>query len=207
MAETQKRNQRSVWNSFRVEQGFKQRQILRLLLLTMLNVLVSTGAFVAFHNYELTTAHSSGLYVQPPPSVVRIAIVWAALMAGLGGLFALMTGLLMTHRMAGPIHNFKQELQRIEEGQPPRPISVRRGDEFADVALALNGALEALWIRSGASASEGALALDLDSIRAVHVEILEGLETFDLSALPEQERRQAEAWREQMLDLESKLNT
>jgi hypothetical protein len=191
MAETQKRNQRSVWNSFRVEQGFKQRQILRLLLLTMLNVLVSTGAFVAFHNYELTTAHSSGLYVQPLPSVVRIAIVWAALMAGLGGLFALMTGLLMTHRMAGPIHNFKQE----------------RGDEFADVALALNGALEALWIRSGASASEGALALDLDSIRAVHVEILEGLETFDLSALPEQERRQAEAWREQMLDLESKLNT
>lgn len=206
MGDENERKKRSIWNSFTVEQGFKQRQIMRLLFLTGLNVLVSTGAFVAFHNYEVTAVHSGGLYDAPGPSVLRIAIVWAALMAGLGGLFALMTGLLMTHRMAGPIHNFKQELQRIEQGQAPRPIQVRRGDEFADMALALNGALEALWTRSGGAAADGALALDLDEIRAAHVEILEGLETFDMSSLPEAERGQAEAWRERMRDLEAKLN-
>ncbi len=206
MPKTQHPHKRSVWNSFNVEQGFKQRQIMRLLFLTMLNVLVSTGAFVAFFNYEMSAGWGSGPYAQPAPSVVRIAIVWAALMAGLGGLFALMTGLLMTHRMAGPIHHFKQELRRIEAGEAPRPIRLRRGDEFTDVAVALNGALETLWQRSGAAASDGALALDLDTIRAVHVEILEGLETFDFAALPEEQRRQAEAWRDQMRDLETKLN-
>jgi methyl-accepting chemotaxis protein len=206
MAQARNRHRRSVWNSFSVEQSFKQRQIMRLLFLTFLNVLVSTGAFVAFHDYELSSSAGVGLYDQPTPSVVRIAIVWAALMAGLGGLFALMTGLLMTHRMAGPIHNFKRELLRIAEGEAPRPIRVRSGDEFADVALALNAALEALWARSDAAATDGALALDLDTIRSVHVEILEGLETFDLRALPEDERIQAEAWREQMRDLETKLN-
>jgi len=40
----------------------------------------------------------------------------------------------LTHRMAGPIHGFKNELHRIEEGHAPRPIGVRQGDEFEDVA-------------------------------------------------------------------------
>lgn len=204
MAETEKPYRRSMWNSFNVEPGFKQRQIMRLLFLTGLNVLVSTGAFVAFHNYELAT-HSGGLYAQPAPSVVRIAIVWAALMAGLGGLFALMTGLLMTHRMAGPIHNFKRELEAIAEGRAPQPIRVRKGDEFADVAMALNGALQVLSARGQGTASEGALALDLDSIRAAHQEVLAGLESFDLGALSDADRERAEAWRDQMRDLQAKL--
>ena len=202
MTETQ-RHRRSVWNSFNVEPGFKQRQIMRLLFLTGLNVLVSTGAFIAFHDYEL--ANHSGVYGQPAPSVVRIAIVWAALMAGLGGLFALMTGLLMTHRMAGPIHNFKRELRAIAEGRTPQPIRVRKGDEFADVAAALNGALDVLSARGGETSNEGALALDLESVRAAHVEILAGLESFDFSALPEADRERAEVWREQLRDLQAKL--
>ncbi len=203
MAETQ-RHKRSVWNSFNVEPGFKQRQIMRLLFLTGLNVLVSTGAFIAFHNYEITS-HGSGLYAQPAPSVVRIAIVWAALMAGLGGLFALMTGLLMTHRMAGPIHCFKRELRAIAEGRAPQPIRVRRGDEFADVATALNDALGVLSARAGEPGNEGALALDLESVRAAHAEILAGLESFDHAGLPDADRERAETWREQMRDLQAKL--
>ena len=201
MPEQRPVQRRSLWNLFNIEQGFQQRQIVRLLVLTGLNVAISTGAFVVFHGYELSgrANPSLPLYETPTPGLLRIAIVWAALMAGLGGLFALLTGLLMTHRMAGPIHKFKAELQRIEAGQAPRPIRLRRGDEFVDVAEALNGALEALWTRSGPLADEGALALDLEAARALHAEILDGLD-------PHPEPAQLDAWRERMLALREKLD-
>lgn len=199
------RKKRSVWNAFAIEQGFKQRQIGRLLFLTFLNVTVSTGAFIAFHNYEIGSVRHPGLYQVPGPGILRIAVVWAALMAGLGGLFALMTGLLMTHRMAGPIHHFKQELQRIASGDAPRPIHVRRGDEFADVADALNDALEALWTRGSDSGDAASLALTQDELRAAHAQILEGVDGLDLDALADSDRARVESWRATMRALEEKL--
>lgn len=208
MPESSSANRRSVWNLFNIEQSFQQRQIVRLLALTGLNVVISTGAFVAFHSYELTGHANPGLplYETPTPSLLRIAIVWAALMAGLGGLFALLTGLLMTHRMAGPIHKFKNELQRIEAGQAPRPIRLRQGDEFVDMAEALNGALEALWTRSGSPGAEGALALDLEATRALHGEILDAFAEIDVDDLADTDPARLRAWHERMLALREKLD-
>lgn len=197
---------RSVWNYFTVEQGFKQRQILRLLGLTLLNVAVSTVAFVMFMDYELSALRGGFPTSPAQPSLLQIAVVWAALMAGLGGLFALLTGLLMTHRMAGPIYGFKKELRRIEEGHAPRRIGVRKRDEFGDVAEALNRALEALHSRSRDLAESGELALDLDRARSLHVEILDGLEALPTAGLPEPDRARLDDWRERMQSLRTKLD-
>lgn len=199
------RQRRSLWSYFTVEQGFKQRQIFRLLALSLINVMVSTVAFVWFMHYELGSMHSGLPFPDPAPSLLRIGIVWAALMAGLGGLFAMLTGLLMTHRMAGPIYKFKLELKRIEEGKAPRPIAVRKHDEFHDVAEALNGALEALAARGGDVAESGALALDLERVRTTHGEILAALEDLDASVLQAADRDKLEAWRERMRALRDKL--
>ena len=200
------RERRNLWSYFTVEQSFKQRQIFRLLALTGLNVVVSTVAFVTFMDYELT-ALQGGLPILagPSPSLIRIGIVWAALMAGLGGLFAMLTGMLMTHRMAGPIYKFKLELKRIQEGQAPRKIGVRKGDEFSDVADALNGALDALAARRGNVAESGELALDLERTRATQLEILSGLEELDASALSQADREKLDSWRERMRALRDKL--
>jgi methyl-accepting chemotaxis protein len=190
------KSRRSLWNVFVIEEGFKQRQIMRLLGLSFLNVVVSTAAFVAFQNYEMGLRMDAGLsFVDlTAPSLLRIAIVWACLMSATGGLFALLTGLLMTHRMGGPIYKFKHELRRIESGHPPQRISLRKGDEFHDVAEALNGALEVLWSRTGGDAGEsGALALDLENVRQAHAEILAGLAHLDLAGLPEASRARIEA--------------
>ncbi len=200
------RSRRSRWSYFTVEQSFKQRQIFRLLGLTAFNVMISTIAFVVFMDYELSSMQGGLPFVaRPAPSLVRIGIVWAALMAGTGGLFALLTGLLMTHRMGGPIYHFKRELLRIEEGKSPRRISVRDGDEFSDVAEALNGALVALSARSGAAES-GELALDLERTRAAHLEILDAIGAIDASSLPDADRQRVEDWRERMLELRAKLD-
>jgi methyl-accepting chemotaxis protein len=205
--QTPRRQRRSIWSYFVVEQRFKQRQILRLIGLSLLNVAVSTVAFVAFMQYELSAVQGGlPLSAGPSPGLIRIAIVWAAFMSGVGGLFALLTGMLMTHRMAGPIYKFKMELGRIRDGHPPRYIGVRKGDEFADVAEALNGALDALHTRAGNAGESGELALDLEQMRANHQEILAGLDELDVSALSSADRAKVDGWRERMRDLGEKLD-
>jgi methyl-accepting chemotaxis protein len=201
------RERRNVLNYFRIEQDFKQRQIFRLLGLTALNVTVSTVAFVGFMHHELQAMRAGLPFLDAPtPSLVRIGIVWAALMAGLGGLFAMLTGLLMTHRMAGPIYSFKRELARIEQGLPPRRIGVRKGDEFKDVADALNGALDTLASRARGVSESGELALDLERVRAAHQEILAGVEELDTASLPEPDRTRIDTWRTRMRTLRDKLD-
>jgi methyl-accepting chemotaxis protein len=203
------RQRRSVWSVFEVEEGFKHRQIMRLLALTVVNVTISTVAFIAYQNYEMNALRDFGLILEDAaaPGLVRIVIAWAAFMAATCGLFALLVGILMTHRMAGPIYKFKQELQRIEAGHAPRPIILRKRDEFHDVAEALTRALETLWSRVGGVAQSDAaeLALDLDRIRSAHEEILAGLEGLDVELLADGDRSRVEAWRRQLRTLRSKL--
>lgn len=196
----QGRRQRSIWSFFTVEEAFKQRQLSRLLLLTGVQVAVSTAAFVAFHRYEFAMALQDGAI---PPRLVQVTIGFAALMSGVGGLFALWMGLLLTQRLAGPLYHFKRELQAIEAGAPPREIRVRKGNELQDMADALNGALQALWAR-GTSESAG-LALDLEELRSAHEEILGGIAALDVSELTEPVREKIEAWRGQMRALGDKL--
>jgi methyl-accepting chemotaxis protein len=201
------RDRRSLWSVFEVEEGFKHRQIMRLLALTVVNVAISTIAFVAYQNYEMSALRDFGVVLDDAsPGMMRIVIAWAAFMAATCGLFALLTGILLTHRMAGPIYKFKQELERIEAGHAPRPIVLRKRDEFHDVAEALTRALETLWSRAGGVAQSAELALDLDRIRSAHEEILDGLEGLDVELLADPDRSRVEAWREQMRTLRTKLD-
>ncbi|MFC1642759.1 HAMP domain-containing protein [Myxococcota bacterium] len=56
------------------------------------------------------------------------------LVAGLG-LFVILVGLggvLITHRVAGPVHKMKRLMGRVTAGHLPDPGHLRRGDELAD---------------------------------------------------------------------------
>ncbi len=47
-----------------------------------------------------------------------------------------------THRMAGPIRHMERILQGCLRGEPPRPIRLRKTDEFQDLADLINQVLE-----------------------------------------------------------------
>ena len=51
-------------------------------------------------------------------------------------------GLFYSHRMAGPIHNIKRSLAELVDNGEPRPIRVRKGDHFQDLAELLNQLIE-----------------------------------------------------------------
>lgn len=51
-------------------------------------------------------------------------------------------GLFYSHSMAGPVHNMKVNLQRMIDGEEVKPIRIRKGDQFQDLAALLNEFIE-----------------------------------------------------------------
>jgi methyl-accepting chemotaxis protein len=49
-------------------------------------------------------------------------------------------GVLLTHRVAGPIHRFTKFLEAIERGERPANITIRKNDELGDFCELLNRA-------------------------------------------------------------------
>ncbi len=50
--------------------------------------------------------------------------------------------LFYSHSMAGPIHNMKNVLKDLSEGGAPRPVRIRKGDQFQDLVELLNQVIE-----------------------------------------------------------------
>ncbi len=46
-----------------------------------------------------------------------------------------------THRMVGPIRHMEQNLRACQRGGPPKPIRLRKTDEFQDLAKLINEAI------------------------------------------------------------------
>lgn len=61
---------------------------------------------------------------------------------GLNLLLIVVFSLFYSHSMAGPIHNIKSSLRDMVAGGEPRPIRVRKGDQFQDLADLLNQLIE-----------------------------------------------------------------
>lgn len=58
-------------------------------------------------------------------------------------------GVLVTHRIAGPIHRFETFLEQVTRGDKPEDIRLRKGDELLELCTWINRATQPL--RSGAS--------------------------------------------------------
>ncbi len=64
------------------------------------------------------------------------------IVGGLNLLLIVVFSLFYSHSMAGPIHNIKVSIASMIEGGEARPIRVRKGDQFQDLADLLNQLIE-----------------------------------------------------------------
>lgn len=148
------RERRQRWWSLTLEPEFKKRQIARVLAFTAAYVAISTACVSAVYSLAMRPLTQGQLpfYIRSEmlreaggaPGLQETLVVWATLMIGLSSFFAIVVGLYFSHKLAGPIYRFKLELQRLADGQPTRTIRLRQGDDFQDVAQAMNRALERL---------------------------------------------------------------
>ena len=58
--------------------------------------------------------------------------------------FTLAIGVLLTHRVAGPLYRFEQFLNGVMAGEHPEPCRLRQGDELQDFCTLLNQVTEPL---------------------------------------------------------------
>ena len=152
------KNRRSLRGSLKVEQDFKQRQLMWVLGFAAVYVVISSLMLGAFYVQLL---HSAAIGAPPLsigfedsletwnrlPGLRRAVTLWATALTGLSVLFATAVGLVWGHKVGGPIHRFKKELEHLRDGQPVRKITLRRGDEFQDVAEILNETLPSIQAR------------------------------------------------------------
>jgi signal transduction histidine kinase len=61
----------------------------------------------------------------------------------------LVVGILVTHRIAGPVYRFEQYLGALARGENPGPCHIRRGDELQELCQQINAAFETLRARAG----------------------------------------------------------
>ncbi|NDF14232.1 hypothetical protein EB061_02775 [bacterium] len=56
------------------------------------------------------------------------------------GMVLIVGGLVISHKIAGPIHRMKKELRKMQESDPPalREIQFRKGDFFPELAESFN---------------------------------------------------------------------
>jgi len=70
----------------------------------------------------------------------------------------LAVGILVTHRIAGPVYRFEQHLRALARGESPGPCKIRGGDELQELCRLINSAVEAL--RARGSRADAAAAPD-----------------------------------------------
>jgi signal transduction histidine kinase len=57
-------------------------------------------------------------------------------------------GVLITHRIAGPIYRFEEHLKDVTEGRYAGPCRIRAGDELQELCDAINGAVQHLQAKA-----------------------------------------------------------
>jgi hypothetical protein len=85
------------------------------------------------------------LLLEELPSIVRSSSLLS--MAFLVP-FMVGVGLVLTHRIAGPIYRFETYLGQVVRGEAKGPVRIRKGDEFQELCTLINDAVSAVEARS-----------------------------------------------------------
>ncbi len=161
-------DRRSIFGPFKVEVDFTNRQIMRVVCASMVYTAFATFLLGVFYTYVLNPAPV--LEYNSPPSLLsfpsdfanqwsgsgdlRTAIqIWIAGTLGMTTLFAIATGVVLSRKIAGPLHRLKSDLGRMKSEGRVFDITLRDGDELMDLAGLLN---ETLVSVSGTGAPAGA---------------------------------------------------
>lgn len=187
-------NRRKLSAVLRVEPDFKRRQMARVLAFASIYVALSTLVLGFFYLHilhpEVVTSRpfyldisDTGSMWQRFPGLRTTVLTWATCMIGMSFIFASAVGLHFSHKLAGPIYRFKAELLRLVNGAEFRPIVLRDGDDFQDMADVLNSALAKLEARARSADLQLLAEAELDRYREAHAAMERQLEPFDVGDL------------------------
>lgn len=129
-----------------ISKSFQTRFIVKFCLILVLGSLLSV--FLVFFTTQntLTSSFDGGrLAIESTalsimPSVILTNIVTTAILV----VVAMILTLLISHKIAGPMYRFEQDLKEIAQGDLQKNIHIREGDQFGSVATNLNHMVQSL---------------------------------------------------------------
>lgn len=132
-----------------IDKKFQTKFMLKFILILIVGGCLSV-AMTVFTTQETLTSSFEGstLAIQKTslailPSVILTNVVTTGVIA----VIALIMTLLVSHKIAGPMFRFEQDLKVIGEGDLQKKIRIRDGDQFGSVAANLNTMVESLNTR------------------------------------------------------------
>ncbi len=92
----------------------------------------------------------------PPDTAELYGVLISNVVLTFAVLFPLMlvVGILITHRVAGPIYRFEQHLGAIARGENPGVCRIRKGDELQGLCDSINAAMHNLVTQTDASETD-----------------------------------------------------
>lgn len=129
-----------------INRDFQTRFILKFCLILLLGGAISIG-LTLFNNQETLTSsfRNSKLLIQNTSLAIMPSVIYTTLISTLViGLIVIMATLLASHKIAGPMFRFEQDIDKISTGDLNSRIDIRTGDQFQAIAVSLNKMIDSL---------------------------------------------------------------
>ena len=109
-------------------------------LLVLIGVAISTGLLLLFSQDTLTSSFNhSRLEIRSTAVAIFPAVMYTNLITlGLITLATIAIMLFISHKLAGPLFRFENEIREIAEGDLTRAIKLRKEDQITEMAESLN---------------------------------------------------------------------
>ncbi|MCG8685312.1 MAG: HAMP domain-containing protein [Desulfobacterales bacterium] len=129
-----------------IKPGFQTRFTILFLSILIMGGVVSLGLTLAFTQDSLTSTYvDSKLVIQNTSLAIMPSVIFTTVLTTLGiGSIAALFFLVISHKIAGPIHRFELDIQRVAKGDLATRIRIRKNDQFQELAISLNQMISAL---------------------------------------------------------------
>ncbi len=148
--------------------SFQPKLFMRLFFLITLQAAVTTLFFLTAGRGTLTTGYQGdALRIEKTMSFFLVNFIFIAVIVGIAmAIVGILTFLFFSHRVAGPIYNLRQSLEKLAAGDLTCRVRLRKKDELKDVAEALNHFTEVMDRQMGLLKKETRQAIPQDPSKA-----------------------------------------
>ncbi len=123
-----------------IKKSFQFNFILKFCLILLAGILISTALIFILSQGTLTSSFENSKLVikNTNQAILPIVLLTNLITLGIITIAAILVTLFISHRIAGPLFRFEADLRKISEGDLKVKISLRKKDQFFDMADAIN---------------------------------------------------------------------
>lgn len=123
-----------------IQKDFQSKFILKFCIILLIGIIISVGLLFLFSKNSLTSSfEQSRLVIKNTADAILPNVFISHLIAlVLIILLTIVTTLLVSHKLAGPLFRFEKELKEIGNGDLSKDVKVRKKDQIKAMADSLN---------------------------------------------------------------------